>query len=69
MDGLIILSRPDGSYVKISNSDMEMVDCYGNQLRLSDIELTYKQNSPSYDELYDYWINTKHNLKYKNGVI
>ena len=61
MDGLIIGIQPDGSYMKMTKTDLYFVDRYGNEECLSDFEVTYKQNSPTYDELYNHWLKTKDN--------
>ena len=63
MDGLIIATGADGSCIKMTNVDLYFVDCYGNESNLNDTKFTYKPNSPSYDELYNHWLKTKHNSK------
>lgn len=63
MDGLVIGMRPDGSYMKMTKTDLYFVDRYGNEECLSDFGVMYKQNSPTYDELYNHWLKTKNKSK------
>ena len=55
MDGLIVCTGPDGSYIKITNKCLELIDGYGNKITITDGQYTYEHNAPSYKELYDYW--------------
>ena len=63
MDGLIINMDQDGSYIKITNTNLYFVDKYGNEWCISNYGIAYKQNSPSYDELYGHWIKTKNQTR------
>ena len=62
MDGLIFGMNSDGSYVKMTSTDLYFVDKYGNEECLSNFGATFKQNAPSYDELYNHWVKTKNSI-------
>ena len=63
MDGLIVCTGPDGSYIKITNEHLELVDSYGNKLTITDGLYACEHNAPSYEELYDYWKNHQMTLE------
>lgn len=58
-DGLIILRGEDGSYIRYTNEGVYYVDPYENETCITDVAATYKQNAPTYDELYQHWLKTK----------
>jgi hypothetical protein len=58
MDGLIIFKGQDGSYMRCTSDGFYYVDPYGNEVCITDELATYRQNAPTYDELYKHWIKT-----------
>ena len=66
VDGSYIIQSIDGNMIKIMSDGLYMVDKYGNTTFLTDINFAYKQNSPSYDELYEYWLKTKEGVNDEN---
>lgn len=66
-DKCIILKGDDGREVYISEDKMITKDKYGDVVAYSDGTVCYKQNSPTYDELYEHWLKTKDGPK-KRGV-
>ena len=59
-NGLLTAVNENGKIV-FSNENTYMVDKYGNTLTIDDLRAVFKQNSPTYDELYEYWLKTKQN--------
>jgi hypothetical protein len=49
------------AHIKIYNEGLFFIDKYGNTTTIDDVMLQYKQNSPTYDELYEHWLKTKQN--------
>ena len=45
--------------IKIKNDGIHIIDQYGNEMFIKDCKLTFNNNSPSYEELYNHWIKTK----------
>lgn len=62
-NGSYIFQNADGRMIQIAPDDLYMTDKYGNTTSLTNLGLTYKQQYPSYDELYEYWIKTKDMIK------
>lgn len=60
-DGSFILRGIDGLQLRICNEGLFFIDKYGNTTTIDDVMLRYKQSSPTYDELYEYWLKTKQN--------
>ena len=63
MDDLIVCTGLDGSYIRITNESLELVDSYGNKLTITDGLYVCEHNAPSYDELYNYWKKHKNDFK------
>lgn len=59
-DGTLTMITPYGS-VKITNDKLSFTDKYGNTLTFEDMKAIYQLNSPTYDELYEHWLQTKQN--------
>lgn len=49
----------DGQTIVISAKRVFVTDEYGNNTELIDGRINYKQNAPTYDELYKHWLKTK----------
>ena len=49
------------THIRIYNEGLFFIDKYGNTTTIDDAMLQYKQNSPTYDELYEHWLKTKQN--------
>lgn len=49
----------ENSTIIFTNEDTYMVDKYGNTFTINDLQATFKQNSPTYEELYEHWLRTK----------
>jgi hypothetical protein len=47
------------AHIRIYNEGLFFIDKYGNTTTIDDAMLQYKQNSPTYDELYEHWLKTK----------
>lgn len=60
-DGATIFKYVDGTGIKMTNNGLYAIDKYGNELLTNEIGVNYKSNTPSYEELYNYWLNTKQN--------
>lgn len=45
--------------IKIKNDGFHFIDRYGNEMFFKDYKLTFKNNSPTYEELYNHWLKTK----------
>ena len=60
-DGSFVLIGIDGHWMKISSDGLSFRDKYGNVTTIDGAILQYKQNSPTYDELYEHWLKTKQN--------
>ena len=59
-DGRLEVVNENGTII-FTNEDTYMVDKYGNTFTINDLQATFKQNSPAYDELYEHWLKTKQN--------
>lgn len=59
-DGRLTLVSEHGKIV-FGSKDTSMVDKYGNTVTINDISVISKQNSPTYEELYEHWLKTKQN--------
>ena len=65
-DKYIILKSNDGREHIISKEKITVTDKYGDiMIVYSDGAICYRPNSPTYDELYEYWIKTKDKSKKK----
>ena len=60
-DGAILIKAVDGTIIKMTNKDLYFIDKYGNEMSINELNSHFKSNSPSYEELYNYWMNTKQN--------
>ena len=60
-DGGTVFKHVDGTSIKITNEDLYVIDKYGNELSMNEIGTNFKSNAPSYEELYNYWLDTKQN--------
>lgn len=59
-NGLLTAVSEDGKIV-FANEDVHMIDKYGNTFTINSLKAIFKSNSPTYDELYEYWLKTKQN--------
>ena len=59
-DGVLTITNAIGT-IKITNENFYMINKYGDTLTVDDMGYLCKINSPTYDELYEYWIKTKQN--------
>ena len=59
-DGRLEVVNENGTII-FTNEDTYMVDKYGNTFTINDIQAIFKQNSPTYEELYEHWLKTKQN--------
>ena len=60
-DGGFVFVGVDGFEIKITSKTIFFKDKYGNTTTVGDAMLQHKQNSPTYDELYEHWLKTKQN--------
>ena len=60
-DGSFVFVGADGFEIKVTSKTMLFKDRYGNITTVDDGMLQYKQNSPTYNELYKHWLKTKQN--------
>ena len=58
-DGAIVFKSTDGTVIRITNKDLYFIDKYGNETSMVDMFLKFDKNAPSYEELYNYWLETK----------
>ena len=68
----LMFKRDDGQLVCCYENKMVFMDIYGNTVEYDcDGNLRYKQVSPTYEELYEYWLKTKDkpNRKRKNNQL
>ena len=57
-DGVLTIS--DGNEtLKIKNDWFHFIDRYSNEMFFKECKLTFKNNSPTYEELYNHWLKTK----------
>jgi hypothetical protein len=59
-NGLLTLVSDQGKII-FTNEDTCMVNKYGDTFTINSLKATFKQNAPTYDELYEYWLKTKQN--------
>lgn len=59
-DGRLEIVNENGIII-FTNEDTYMVDKYGNSFTINDLQATFKQHSPTYEELYEHWLKTKQN--------
>ena len=59
-DGCLELISENGKVI-FAQEDIHMVDKYGNTFTIDSLKATFKQNSPTYEELYEHWLKTKQN--------
>lgn len=57
-DGILTISNGNET-IKIKNDGFHIIDQYGNEMVFKDCKLTFKNNSPTYEELYNHWLKTK----------
>ena len=57
-NGLLTAVSEDGKIV-FTKENTQMVDKYGNTFTIDSLKAIFKQNSPTYDELYEYWLENK----------
>lgn len=57
-NGQLTLVGEDGTIV-FTNECVHMVDKYGNTFTVDDLKAMFQRNSPTYDELYEHWLQTK----------
>ena len=60
-DGTIWFKAIDGISIRITNEDLYFIDKYGNETYIKGNNISFKRNTPSYEELYDHWLKTKQN--------
>ena len=60
-DGTIWFKTIDGISIRITNEDLYFIDKYGNETHIKGNNISFKRNTPSYEELYDHWLKTKQN--------
>lgn len=65
----ITLEAEDGRAIFISEDKIFAMDKYGNIIKYSDGFIRYKQNAPTYDELYEHWLKTKDKPKKKRKKV
>ena len=59
-NGLLTVVNENGKII-FTQENTYRIDKYGNTLTIDDIKAVYQQNSPTYNELYEYWLKTKQN--------
>ena len=67
-DKCMILKGGDGQTVVMSADKILIIDEYGNSTEYFDGQVNYKQNAPTYDELYEHWLKTKDKPKKKRKL-
>lgn len=67
-DKCITLNGDDGRTVIMSANKVIITDKYGDTIECFDGRVIYKQNAPTYDELYEHWLKTKDKPKKKRKV-
>lgn len=59
-NGLLTAISEDGKIV-FTNEDVHMIDKYGNTFTIDSLKAVFERNSPTYNELYEYWLKTRQN--------
>ena len=57
-DGILTISNGNKT-IKIKNDGFHIIDQYGNETVFVDGKITFKNNSHTYEELYNHWLKTK----------
>lgn len=58
-DGAFVFKSTDGTSIRITNKDIYLKDRYGNEMCMDNFKVSLKDNTPSYEEFYNYWLETK----------
>ena len=58
-DNIIVLKDKNGSGMRITPEETYVIDRYGNEMSIAEMNMCLKPNAPTYDELYEYWLKTK----------
>lgn len=58
-DDTIVLKAKNGMMQRITPNEMYITDKYSNEMSMTEICACFKQQSPTYDELYEHWLKTK----------
>ena len=58
-EDVIICKAKNGMMQRITPEEIYIIDKYGNDMSLTDIQICFTQHSPTYDELYEHWLKTK----------
>lgn len=58
-DGALVFKSTDGTSIRITNKGLYLKDKYGNEMYIEDSRACLEDNAPSYEELYNYWLETK----------
>ena len=53
--------RGENTSMRLTNEDLYIIDKYGNEMSMTDINASFRFNSPTYEELYEHWLKTKQN--------
>lgn len=57
-DGILTISNGNKT-IKIKNDGFHIIDQYGNETVFVDGKIIFKNNSYTYEELYNHWLKTK----------
>lgn len=57
-DGCFVWESLNGMRMRLSNEDLHIIDVYGNEISMTKAGVLYDCNSPTYDELYEHYLQT-----------
>lgn len=58
-EDIIVLKGKNGMMHRITPEDMYIIDKYGNEMSVNELNICFQRNVPTYDELYEHWLKTK----------
>ena len=58
-DGALVFKSTDETSIRITNKGLYLKDKYGNEMYTDSFKVSLKDNAPSYEKLYNYWLETK----------
>ena len=58
-DDIIVLKAKNGMMQRITSDEMYIIDQYGNEMSMMEIQACFKPKAPTYHELYEHWLKTK----------
>ena len=58
-DDIIVLKAKNGIMQRITSNEMYIIDQYGNEMSMTEIQACFKPHTPTYAELYEHWLKTK----------